>query len=78
MFNAFIATARKFKDEYGMMPTLVIDHVDRLALYDPDKLRYLQGLAKEGADERTFAMVLVIGNGQALEQIQSIQSYIKT
>ena len=65
VFQDFCIQAKKYQQKTGCPPVLVIDNVNRLALWNPKLLHHLQDIAKDAADDRIFVTVFITSEGLA-------------
>jgi hypothetical protein len=71
VYDQFKSTAQWYKKEYGKMPVIVFDNVNRLAKDNPKMLEILQEGAKDAIVGRKFITVFVSSDGLAPAQLQS-------
>jgi len=65
ILEVFSRAAIKYKQEYGKVPVLIIDNVNRLVQQQQQSLLNLfQDYAKDAADEETASVVFVSGEGE--------------
>ena len=63
MWASFSTAASKFKEEFGVIPVIIIDNVNRLAAKQVELLGMLQDLAKEAADNGFTPFLFVSSEG---------------
>lgn len=59
LWEDFFTAASKFRKDFGVIPVIIIDNANRLAIKQPELLEMLQGHAKNatGSDSATFMFV---------------------
>ena len=65
MFSEFRKRADIYRKNTGPPAVLVLDNINRLGVGNPALLHYLQDVAKEAADNRSFVPVFVTSEGHA-------------
>lgn len=63
LWEAFFTAASKFKKEFGVIPVIIIDNVNRLAIQQPELLDMLQDHAKNAADRDSATFMFVSSEG---------------
>lgn len=63
MWEAFYTAASKFRQEFGVVPVIIIDNANRLAVKQREQLETLQDQAKKDADDATVTFVIVASEG---------------
>ena len=63
LWKAFFNAASKFKEEFGLIPVIIIDNVNRLAIEQPKLLEMLQDHAKNAADSDSASFMFVSSEG---------------
>lgn len=63
LWKAFFTAASKFRKEFGVIPVLIIDNANRLAIKQPELLGMLQDHAKNAADNNSAIFMFVSSEG---------------
>lgn len=59
LWNDFFTAASKFKEKFGVIPVIIIDNANRLAIKQPDLLAMLQDHAKNASDNNSAIFMFV-------------------
>lgn len=59
LWKAFFAAGSKFKKEFIVIPVIIIDNANRLAITQPELLEILQDHAKNAADNNSITFIFV-------------------
>lgn len=59
LWEAFFTAASKFKKEFGVIPVIIIDNANRLAINQPELLEMLQDYAKNATDSNSATFMFV-------------------
>ena len=64
VLRVFSQFAIKYRQEYGRLPVLILNNVNKLELKHPELLNLFQDYAKRGADERIVTVIFVSSEGR--------------
>jgi hypothetical protein len=71
VLRVFSRIAIKYQQEYGRLPVLIIDNVNKLDRKHPELLDLFQDYAKRGADEGILTVMFVLSEGRVPRRMMS-------
>ena len=75
LWKAFFTAASRFRKEFGVIPVIIIDNANRLAIKQPELLDMLQDHAKNATDSKSATFMFVSSEGLVPRRMRGRLNY---